>query len=67
MVDIPLVGHLGNKTFCCQVALQVVSAFLSNMKHILVKCVAEDKHCALLELMNTRDFRTNFWHTTSGS
>lgn len=47
MVDIPLVGHLGDKTFCCQVALQVVSAFLSNVKHILVKCVAEDKLCTL--------------------
>lgn len=46
MVDIPLVGHLGNKTFCCQVALQVVSAFLSNVKHVL-KCVAEDKLCTL--------------------
>lgn len=67
MVDIPLVGHLGDKTFCCQVALQVVSAFLSNVKHILVKCVVKDKHYALLELMNTRNFRTNFWLTASGS
>lgn len=67
MVDIPLVGHLGDKTCCCQVALQVISVFLSSMKHILVKCVAKDEHCALLGLMNTRNFRTNFCHTTSGS
>lgn len=47
MVVIPLVGHLGDKIFCCQITLQVASAFLSNMKHIFVKCVAKDKsvHC----------------------